>query len=234
VQRVETTSTAMDYRRRRAGDLAPPEADRRVAPDQGSGSGRQARVLRALSGHRFRRLNRWLVVPIFRLGIGGLVFGDPLGGWLMVLRTRGRRSGRVREVGLDYVIHDGAIYCLAGFGTKTAWLRNLEAEPRVEVLLPGRTVSGQAEVVIDQAERALVIPKVVRAAGLASLTVDPDPWHADDARLLAAVGDVPLVRIRVPSLAAGPADPGGRLWVVRLGAAVLLTVLAVGRSLARH
>ena len=190
--------------------------------------------MQALSRHRFRRLNRWLVVPIFRLGLGGLVFGDPLGGWLMVLRTRGRRSGMVREVGLDYVIHDGAIYCLAGFGPTTAWLRNLEAEPHVEVLLPGRTVSGQAEVVIDQAERALVIPKVVRAAGFASLSVDPDPWHADDARLLASVGDVPLVRIRVAGLAAGPADPGGRLWAVKIGVAALLTVLAVGRAVARR
>jgi deazaflavin-dependent oxidoreductase (nitroreductase family) len=191
------------------------------------------RTVSALYRHRLRRLNRWLVVPLFRMGLGG-VFGDPLGGWLMVLRTRGRRSGRVREVGLDYVIHRGSIYCLAGFGPTTAWLLNLQADPVVDVLLPGRAVRGHAEVVLDPDERSRVIPKVVRAAGFAALSVDRDPWHVDDARLVAEVGDLPLVRIRVRGLAAGPADPGGSFWIVKFAASLALAALLLGRAASRR
>ena len=186
-----------------------------------------------LSRHRLRRLNRWLVVPLFRLGLGG-IFGDPLGGWVMVLRTRGRRSGQAREVGLDYVIDRGSIYCLAGFGPTTARLLNLQADPAVDVLLPGRAVRGHAEVVLDPDERSRVIPKVIRAAGFASLSVDPDPWHVGNERILAEIGDLPLVRIRVRGLAAGPADPGGWFWIVKYAASVALAALLLRRAFARR
>ena len=83
-----------------------------------------------------------LFSPALERGFGPL-FSNPLTGYLMVLRTRGRRTGLMRTAPLGYVVLDGAIYCCAGFGETTAWYRNVLADPSVEVVLPGRTLGGR-------------------------------------------------------------------------------------------
>src|SRR4029079_4400610 len=86
-------------------------------------------------------------------GLGPL-FSTPVAGSLMMLRTTGRTTERRREAPLGYRILDGAFYCCAGFGRRTAWYRNLLADPRVEVLLPTIALAGTAETVTDEAEWA--------------------------------------------------------------------------------
>jgi deazaflavin-dependent oxidoreductase (nitroreductase family) len=186
-------------------------------------------LLYLLSRDRLRDLDRFLMVPIFRLGFGWLI-GGPLEGWLMVLRTHGRRTGRARYVALDYVLDDGSVYCLAGFGRTTHWFLNLLHEPGVKVMLPGRTFVGTAEQVTDADERARVVPRLVRACGLPGFVIGGNPWTMDDAAMLAAVEGIPLVRIRPTGLVAGPADPGGLLWLFKVGAAALLVRRLVRRG----
>lgn len=186
-------------------------------------------LLWLFSRDRLRDINRWLMVPTFRLGLGGLICG-PLGGWVMILRTRGRRTGRPRHAGLDYVIDGGSVYCLAGFGRDTHWFRNLLADPHVEVMLPGRTLAGTAEEVTDLDERARVVPRIIRASGVPGFMIGCNPWTAPDERIVELLAGIPLVRIRPTGIAPGPADPGGRLWVVK----VLLAVLLVRRLLGRR
>ena len=43
------------------------------------------------------------------------------------------QSGLLREAPLGYVIRDGAVYCVAGYGRSTPWFLNLLADPAVEV-----------------------------------------------------------------------------------------------------
>jgi deazaflavin-dependent oxidoreductase (nitroreductase family) len=187
--------------------------ERQPPPDQ-----HVARLLLSLLRRdRLRDLNRFLMVPVFRLGLGWLM-GGPLEGWMMVLRTRGRHSGRARYVALDYLLDEGSVYCLAGFGPETHWFLNLRQEPSVEVLLPGRAFIGQAEEVTDPDERARVVPRLVRACGLPGFAIGGNPWTLGDERILAAVDGVPLVRIRPTGIVAGPADPGGLLWLLKFGA----------------
>jgi deazaflavin-dependent oxidoreductase (nitroreductase family) len=193
-----------------------------MSDDAALPDGTLARLLVHLSSRdRLRDLNRFLMVPAFRLGLGWLV-GSPLGGWIMVLRTRGRRSGRTREAGLDYVIEDGAVYCMAGFGRGTAWFLNLLEEPRVEVLLPGRTFVGHAEEVTDAEERARVLPRLIRASGVPGFSIGGNPWTMSDERIRAALEGFPLVRIRPTGVVAGPADPGGLLWLLEFGIGAIL------------
>ena len=90
---------------------------------------------RALDRRVLNAINRFAMVPQYRLGLGWL-FGSPLSGWVMVLRTRGRRSGLVRHAPVEYAVVGGRLYCLASFGERTAWLLNLRADPWVEVILP--------------------------------------------------------------------------------------------------
>ena len=60
--------------------------------------------------HRlFGLVNRWLVLPALRAGLGPL-FSTPVAGSLMILRTTGRSSGIHRGAPLGDVIHDGAVY----------------------------------------------------------------------------------------------------------------------------
>jgi deazaflavin-dependent oxidoreductase (nitroreductase family) len=183
--------------------------------------------------HRaFRFVNRWFAVPVLSAGLGPLL-STPLAGSLMLLRTTGRRSGLPREVPLGYVIDDGAVYCCAGFGTGTAWYRNLAADPRVEVVLPTLAFAGVAETVTDRSEWDRVFPAFVRALGLVGRLTVGDLSSADPERVEDLWRGLPLVRIRPTGVATGPADPGGRLWVV-VQAAVLLALFRLATAVRRR
>lgn len=162
-------------------------------------------------GRAFRVLNRWYVIPAIKAGLGPL-HANPLTGSWMLLRTTGRRTGRPREVALGYAIMDGAVYCSAGFGPRTLWYRNLLEQPQVEVVLPGGAFAGVAEAVTDPVELDRAWRAIIRALGLLgrAFVCAPD---AEPDELLARTANLPVVRIRPVGIAAGPADPGGWLWV---------------------
>ncbi len=163
--------------------------------------------------HRgFGLANRWFVVPAMRAGLGPLL-GSPIGGYFLVLRTRGRRTGRWRDAPLAYAIRDGAVYVIAGFGPRAHWFRNLQADPKVEVRLPAGAFSGSAEEVTDPEERRAALRDVLRACGLVSPAFGLDPWRDTDEALARKSEGLPLVRVRPTGVLPGPADPGGRLWL---------------------
>ena len=163
--------------------------------------------------HRwFLFLNRWFGVPLIKAGLSP-AWGTPYGGYFVLLRTRGRKSGEMREAPLGYGLADGNVYVMAGFGRRTQWLRNIEADPNVEVILPGRALRGLAEEVTDPAERARGMRAAAIGCGLVgAATLRLDPRRASDEALLLATAGIPLVRVRPTGIAAGPWDPGGRGW----------------------
>lgn len=172
-----------------------------------------SRMLPAM--HRgFLVLNRRLALPVLHAGLAPF-WSLPITGYMAILRTRGRTSGVVREAPLGYVISEGAVYVWAGFGPETQWLRNIEADPRVEVVLPGRSFSGLAEVVADPAERLRAGRALTTALGVIGMaTLGVNPRTASDEELSRRTEGLPLVRIRPTGIAAGPLDPGGRAWIV--------------------
>ncbi len=176
----------------------------------------------------FLKLNRWVAVPLLRAGLGPWI-GTPIGGYLLLLRARGRTSGVVRETPLSYFIAEGAAWVCAGFGPTTQWYRNILADPGVEVVLPGRTVACVAEDVRDPEVRSRIIPALVHAVGMPGALGGVDPRHATDEQILEAYGWVPLIRLRPVGspIAAGPDDPGGTAWIWRQ-AVVIGVILIVG------
>jgi deazaflavin-dependent oxidoreductase (nitroreductase family) len=183
--------------------------------------------------HRgFNLVNRWLALPALRAGLGPL-FSTPLAGSLMILRTTGRSSGLRREAPLGYVILDGAVYCCAGFGRQTAWYRNIGADPQVEVVLPTLAFAGVAETVDDEAEWGRVFPAYLRAIGWVGRATLGDLRAASPERLERLRTELPLVRIRPTGIAAGPADPGGMLWLI-VQALSVLAFIRLLRSTARR
>ena len=68
----------------------------------------------------FRLLNRYFMVPVFRLGLGAFV-GSPLGGYIMVVKTIGRKTGEARYTPVNYAIIDGNVYCLELVSSRLIW-----------------------------------------------------------------------------------------------------------------
>jgi deazaflavin-dependent oxidoreductase (nitroreductase family) len=162
----------------------------------------------------FNAINRYVSVPALRAGLGRFV-SNPLTGYLMILRTRGRRSGEMRDAPLGYAIFGEYVYCIAGFGAKTHWYRNVLADPHVEVNLPGRSFSGIAEDVVDADERRRVLAPLLRTMGpLSAMMGMGNPWRESDDEIARKCAGMPLVRIRATGIAAGSDDPGGWFWVV--------------------
>jgi deazaflavin-dependent oxidoreductase (nitroreductase family) len=187
---------------------------------------RMTRLLDPL--HRAFLCLNTLFAPMLERGFGAL-FSNPLTGYLMVLRTRGRRTGLIRAAPLGYVVLDGNIYCCAGFGESTAWYRNVLADPNVEVVLPGRTLRGTAVPVSEPGEWGRAYRALIASLGLVGRLTVGDVRGLGDAELLAAHGGVPLLRITPSALVPGPLDPGGRAWLVPVVASALLAVLLAMR-----
>mgnify|MGYP000877331860 CR=1 FL=1 len=151
--------------------------------------------MQALLKKLFGVFNRLLMVPLFRLGLGWFV-GNPLTGYIMVLKTIGRKSGKVRYTPVNYAILNGLIYCIAGFGKTSQWYRNLQLQPRLEVLLPAGALAGLAETVCDPAEAVTAFRLVLKSAGFAGFFYGFNPHSAPEETLrkLAAEDQPPAVR----------------------------------------
>lgn len=180
----------------------------------------------------FSWFNRLLAVPALRAGLGPWI-GTPIGGWLLLLRVRGRRTGRIRDFPLSYLIAEGSIWVMAGFGRRANWYRNAMAAPAVEVILPGRQLRCEAEEVLDPETRRRIVPQLIRAIGAPAYLTGIDPYRSAPERVLEATVSLPLIRLRPvgPPLVAGPDDPGGLGWAWRQPA-LLLATFGVVRLLA--
>jgi deazaflavin-dependent oxidoreductase (nitroreductase family) len=177
----------------------------------------------------FRFLNKFFMVPMFRLGFGPF-FGNPLSGYIMVLKIVGRKTGKLRYAPVNYAIHDGKVYCMAGFGRISDWYRNLQAKPDIEVILPGGAISGTAQVIDDPSERSRMIRQVLKNAGVVAFLDGFNPYRIKDDELLKRTSDMPLVSIQPAGLGSGPADPGGWAWVWTPIVTILL-ILAIWLAL---
>ncbi|MEE6179564.1 nitroreductase family deazaflavin-dependent oxidoreductase [Mycobacterium sp. 050134] len=86
----------------------------------------------AALGARLLRSRRLMRAPIwiFRARAGAL-----FGSRILMLEHTGRKSGLPRHAVLEVVGHPSpnAWIVVSGFGRKTQWLRNIEANPRVRV-----------------------------------------------------------------------------------------------------
>jgi len=183
----------------------------------------------------FLVVNRTVAAPALRAGLGPLLV-TPASGSILLLRTRGRRSGLVREAPLGYVVHNGSIYVCAGFGRATAWLANLLADPAVEVILPGARIRATAREVTDRAEYDVALRELIRALGVVGAATVPAALDPDAAIPDAWFATLPLVRLEPAAMLAGPWDPGGRGWIgiALVEAALLALILACLRQQPRR
>jgi len=70
------------------------------------------------------------------------------------LTTRGRRSGKPREIEIWFTNRDGRFYVIAEYPT-SHWVQNLQADPRVQVRVAGKKFAAQAASVSPKANPEL-------------------------------------------------------------------------------
>lgn len=170
----------------------------------------------------FKRFNPFMVA-LFRLGLGPFVNAWPeIGGRILVLAHRGRRTGRRRLTPVNYAVVHGDVYITAGFGSVADWYRNLQNDPQVEIWLPDGWWAGVAEDVSDSPERLPLLRQVLIGSGIVAPLMGVDPRALDDERFKALTAGYRLVRLRRTEARTGPGGPGELAWVWPLAVILLL------------
>lgn len=165
------------------------------------------------------------MVPMFRLGLGPFI-GNVVTGYIMVLKTVGRKTGKTRFTPVNYAIHNGNIFCISGWGNYSDWYRNMMFAGEIEIILPGGSIYGKVENVTELLERRLILRKILQNAGFAGFFEGFNPFTVSDEVMERKTAIMPLVRIRPVGIGNGASDPGGMSFVWTL-ASILLIILII-------
>ena len=101
----------------------------------------------------------------------------------MVIKHRGRKSGREYLTPVNYAIVDGQIYCTAGFGSISDWYRNMLANPNIGLWLPEGKRKARTEDISDSPNRLFLLRQVIIASGFAGPLFGINPRKLNDAQL---------------------------------------------------
>ncbi|MEO8611988.1 MAG: nitroreductase family deazaflavin-dependent oxidoreductase [Chloroflexota bacterium] len=165
----------------------------------------------------------------YRLGLGNLLNSLHL----MVLTTRGRKSGQHRHTPIEYRRHGRKIYVISAWGARPNWYQNILADSVVTVQLGDKTYSGRGHQVQDAAEalRALSLFRRIAPARYDAVLGHLIEAEVSGQTLPELSGQFTIVRLdlvtEAPRLAALAANLAW-LWPVSLfailSAGVLLSV----------
>ena len=152
--------------------------------------------------------------------------GNPISGYIMVLKTIGHKSGLTRYAPVNYAIHGGNIYCLSGFGEIAHWYKNLTTNPQIEMIMPSGTVAGNAVTVTDADEKLSMMRQILKNSGFAAFTAEYNPFTISDEDLQEKGDEMVVIRIAPNGTRSGAADPGGWLWLwLMLGLVLVVAVV---------
>jgi len=98
---------------------------------------------------KFYKRSKLGPITAYRIGLGPLI-----GRVVLLLTTTGRKSGLARVTPLQFELIDGVYHIGAVFGTKTDWVRNIQADPQVKVRVKNQEFKGTAVVFTDPEELA--------------------------------------------------------------------------------
>ncbi|MBP8001728.1 MAG: nitroreductase family deazaflavin-dependent oxidoreductase [Chloroflexi bacterium] len=158
----------------------------------------------------FKHFNRFMV-SMWKMGLGKWINGWPdVGGRIMVIVHKGRKTGQTRYAPVNYALVDGELYCVAGFGKGTDWYRNVKVNPEVDVWLPDGGWAGVVTDVTSDPRRLALLRQVLINSGFAARMVGLEPKTMSDADLAAATESYRLLHISrteprpTPQMAPGP------------------------------
>jgi hypothetical protein len=131
----------------------------------------------------FHSMNRFMVL-LWKMGLGKAINIWPAGfGRIMVIKHRGRKSGKEYLTPVNYALVEGEIYCTAGFGSISDWYRNMLVYPRVEIWLPEGKYMTCAEDISDSPKRLCLLRLVLISSGFAAPMFGINPRKLSDEQL---------------------------------------------------
>ena len=139
------------------------------------------------SGSKASWVTNHLANPVLRPLLRG-PFGRRFGQRLAVLRYKGRRTGRVRELVVQYVREGDSVWIMAGQPDRKRWWRNMTAPAGVELWLAGQHTSGTA-LVLGQGDHDPDVSKALQIYQRAFSTVTSSPGSAVMIRVVIAHRD---------------------------------------------
>ncbi len=141
----------------------------------------------------FHAMNPFMVFML-RIGLGWTMNIAPsFSGRIMVIKHRGRKSGKEYLTPVNYAKVDGEIYCTAGFGSISDWYKNMLANPGVELWLPEGKRKARAEDITDSPNRIFLMRQVIIGSGFAGPLFGVDQKKMNDTQLDAATKDYRLI-----------------------------------------
>jgi deazaflavin-dependent oxidoreductase (nitroreductase family) len=178
----------------------------------------------------FKFFNRFMVL-MWRLGLGSWMIGTKYGGYILVIKHTGRKTGLTRFTPVNYATIDGDIYCTSGFGKSADWYRNIQSNPEVEVWLPNSRWAGVAEDVTDAENRTELLRHVITASGFAGPLFGINPKNLADNDYETLLESYRLIRIQRAEALTGSGGPGDLAWIWPLATFVLLWVVSRRRKI---
>jgi deazaflavin-dependent oxidoreductase (nitroreductase family) len=141
----------------------------------------------------FHAMNPFMVFML-KIGLGWTMNIWPaVSGRIMVIKHRGRKSGKEYLTPVNYALVDREIYCTAGFGPSCDWYRNLLANPNIELQLPEGWRKARAEDVSDSPRRVFLLRQVIIGSGFAGPLFGVDQRKLNDEQLNAVSKEYCLV-----------------------------------------
>ena len=141
----------------------------------------------------FHAMNPFMVFML-RIGLGWTMNIWPaVSGRIMVIKHRGRKSGKEYLTPVNFAIVDSEIYCTAGFGSTSDWYKNMLANPDVELWLPEGKRKAQAEDISGSPKRISLLRQVIIASGFAGPLFGVNQKKLNDEQLDAATKDYRVI-----------------------------------------
>lgn len=108
--------------------------------------------------HGKLKVTNRFVVPLYRVGVLPVL---GLGKTVMLLTTKGRKSGKMRGFPVGYFRIDGGIYVFSAWGEKANWFKNLMLNPdQVYVQIGLSRFRAHAQVIRDRQELVHILTRL--------------------------------------------------------------------------
>ena len=148
----------------------------------------------------FHAMNHFMVL-MWKLGMGRLVNVWPaVSGRIMVIRHRGRKSGREYLTPVNYAVVENEVYCTAGFGAATDWYRNILANPDdVQLWMPDGWHAAHACDVSESPCRVKLLREITIASGFAGPLLGVDQRKLTNEQMAALGKDYRLIHFKLES-----------------------------------
>jgi deazaflavin-dependent oxidoreductase (nitroreductase family) len=135
-------------------------------------------------------------LTLYRLGLGEILNSFHI----VVLTTRGRKSGLPRHTPIEYRMHGTKVYMISAWGQRPDWVKNMLEHPFATVQAGSRTYGAKAYLVEDTAEilRALFLFRKRAPAVYDAIIARMTDAETVDARTLPDLADqLTVVRLDV-------------------------------------